>query len=372
MPISVPTKPIKHIGLLLPRFNAGGAERVMVDYANLLVKAGYQVTFFVGVAKGPYQQLLTNEVAVIELGQARILLAVLTLRKALKKHGVDVLIATLLNANLTAILATKLFGSGTAVVIREATTPSKAIQYGKRKVLYRMARQLFKKADSIIAVSQGVKTDLMQFYGLPDKLIKVIYNPNFISYSPEVPDHPFFQGDHKVILGVGRFVPVKNFPLLIQAFSKVQAQFPEARLLILGKKGLNLAEEERVQAKIDSLELETVIDILDFQPNIADYLSHAKLYVLSSDYEGLPNVLIQSLACGTAVVSTNCCTGVSEILDSGKFGKIVAVNNHDAMASAILAQLHSSAPSKQERFNRANFFAAEHTENKIVQLLNEI
>jgi glycosyltransferase involved in cell wall biosynthesis len=205
------------------------------------------------------------------------------------------------------------------------------------------ARIFYPWADGIVTVSQGVAKDLAQITGLPLERIRVIYNPvitpELREQTKETTDHPWFApGEPPVVLGAGRLVEQKDFPTLIRAFAQVRRVRP-ARLIILGSG----REQKRLEALVQDLSIEEDVGWLGFVKNPFAYMAHSAVFVLSSAWEGLPTVLIEAMAAGASVVSTNCESGPAEILDNGKYGSLVAVGNSEAMAEAILNVLSSTS-----------------------------
>ena len=163
--------------------------------------------------------------------------------------------------------------------------------------------------------------------------------PDSGALAREVPDHPWFApGQPPVILGVGRLTPQKDFPTLVRAFSQVR-RLRAARLVILGE-GEGRAE---LEALADELGVKEDLALPGFQNNALSYMAHSAVFVLSSAWEGLPTVLIEALAAGTRVVSTDCPSGPREILQDGRFGALVPVGDASALARAILETLERPA-----------------------------
>jgi glycosyltransferase involved in cell wall biosynthesis len=184
-------------------------------------------------------------------------------------------------------------------------------------------------------VSEGVKDDLARAGRLSLEQIRVVPNPVVTSELFEmaaVPiDHPWFvEGAPPVILGIGRLTTQKDFGTLIRAFAEVRGQ-REARLMILGEG----SERPALERLARELGVRDDVVLPGFVDNPFAFLKRAALFVLSSTYEGLPGVLIQALACGTPVVSTDCDSGPREILDGGRLGILVPVGDLDALANGI-------------------------------------
>jgi glycosyltransferase involved in cell wall biosynthesis len=194
-------------------------------------------------------------------------------------------------------------------------------------------------ADGIVAVSEGVAEHLSHTSGLPRDRITVIYNP---VVSPQLTDKarqaledPWFaRNQPPVILSVGRLTMAKDYPTLLRAFVLLRKR-REARLLILGS-GETRAELEQL---VRSLGIEQHVRMAGFVANPYAYMARAAVFVLSSAWEGLPGALIEAMACGCPVVSTDCRSGPAEILDHGRFGRLVPVGDAAKMAGAIALAL---------------------------------
>ena len=215
----------------------------------------------------------------------------------------------------------------------------------------------YPRADGVVAVSKGVADDLAVVIGLPRERITVIYNPvvtpELLQKAQEPIDHPWFHpGEPPVILGVGRLTKQKDFPTLIQAFALVRKERP-ARLIILGE-GEDRYELEEL---IRKLGIASDVDMPGFVDNPYKYMAYSTVFVLSSAWEGLPTVLIEAMACGCPVVSTNCHSGPAEILENGKYGKLVAVGDAAGLAEAMVGTL--DAPESLNVVRRAQDFGVE-------------
>jgi glycosyltransferase involved in cell wall biosynthesis len=166
-------------------------------------------------------------------------------------------------------------------------------------------------------------------------MVKVVYNPvltpSNLGQARESPDHPWLRaGQPPVVLGVGRLTRQKDFRLLIRCFAAVR-QRRCARLIILGE-GEQRAELEDL---VRELGLERDVSLPGYRDNAMAYMARSKVFVLSSAWEGLPTVLIEALAAGTQVVSTDCPSGPREILQGGRLGALVPVGDVDSMTRAV-------------------------------------
>ncbi len=278
----------------------------------------------------------------------------------LAREQPDALLSAKTHANLVAVLAAKTTGGRTRIVVSERSTISTVIQQSQ-KWRWRFVRPLLQKvypqADRIIAVSQGVADDISSYIGLTRERITTIYNPmrtEHIHAQSILPvSHPWFnevRGKIPIILAVGRLVPAKDFPTLLKAFAKVRSQRP-ARLMILGEG----RERPALVQMASELSFATDFSLPGFADNPYAFMAKASVFVLSSRLEGLPNALIEALACGCPVVSTNCRSGPQEILENGAFGPLVPVGDDQALAEAILQTLEHPPPVDRLQARAAEF-----------------
>jgi glycosyltransferase involved in cell wall biosynthesis len=196
-------------------------------------------------------------------------------------------------------------------------------------------RALYRYSHRIVAVSKGVAADLELNIGLPNNNVSVIYNPVVTSKMEELAQeslpHPWLTASSPpVVLGIGRLTYAKNFSLLIESFYDLRKEI-EAKLIILGEG----PDRPTLVNLISSLGLSRDVLLPGFVPNPYSFLKNCSIFVLSSRWEGLPTVLIEALACGAPVVSTDCPSGPREILQDGKLGALVPISDKLALTEAI-------------------------------------
>ncbi|MEO8139889.1 MAG: glycosyltransferase [Gemmatimonadota bacterium] len=327
---------------LIPSLRGGGAERVMVNLVRAWVEAGLPADLLVCQATGPYLEDVPAGVPVIDLRSRRVSRAVPAIASYLRTMRPTALLAALDHANVAALLARRLAGGRTRVVVSVHAAISQVARASagiKPKLLYGALRWTYPLADAIVAVSDGVAADLARTAHLSRSSIRVIYNP---IVTPELPmlaeqpvDHPWFTpGQPPVVLGVGRLEPQKDFGTLLEAFAIARRARP-LRLVILGE-GLQAVT---LRDRAEALGIARDVWFAGFQRNPYAFMRRAGVLALSSVYEGFGNVLVEAMACGTPVVSTDCESGPSEILDGGRLGALVSVGDSAALASAILTTL---------------------------------
>ena len=328
------------VAIYLRLLYGGGAERVMVNLMQSFVEQGLKVDLVMNKADGPYLSQVPPEVRIVDLKAPRMLAGLPKLAGYLRREKPMALLSGLHYNNEIALWAKALALSSTKVIVSEHNTLS---IHAQRRSTDRwsplLAKLFYPWADGIVAVSQGVAQDLAEVTGLPAERIKVIYNPiitpEMLANSQEPLERPWFEaGEPPVILGVGRLEPQKDFPTLLRAFAKVR-QVQPARLMILGSG----REREKLNSLVEELGLKEDVAIVGFVKNPYPYIRRSAVYVLSSAWEGFGNVVVEALAQGTPVVSTDCPNGPAEILDGGKYGELVSVGDTEAMAGAILKVL---------------------------------
>src|SRR5574337_901245 len=292
----------------------------------------------------------------------------------LRHEQPDVVLSAANHVNDAALWARYITRARTRLVVRASNYLRPPANYTRRDTqLFRpqLAGCFYSWADAIIAVSEGVTDNVARVTGLPRERITTIYNP---VVTPELYekmraplDHPWFSpGSPPVVLGVGRLVAQKDFPNLLKAFARVRAM-RKARLVILGE------GKERPALEVLARKLGVASDVAlpGFVLNPFPYMMRASVFVLSSAWEGLPGVLIEAMACGCPVASTDCPSGPAEILDSGAYGPLVPVGDEVALAKAIFSVLET--PPDPERLRaQAALFSVDRATDQYLQVLLEL
>ncbi|MBW4641435.1 MAG: glycosyltransferase [Goleter apudmare HA4340-LM2] len=327
------------IAIFLRCLYGGGAERVMLNLARHFLEQQLTVDMVVAFTAGSLIEQLPPGIRLIDLNAQSKLAILPKLVKYLQQEHPKTMLAALHYPCEMALLAKRIARVSTRVVVSEHNHLS---QEAKRtpqlsvKLTPLAARLFYPWADGIVAVSQGVTEDLAKVTQIPKERIDLIYNPvitpDLLSKAKVTVNHPWFQsGEPPVILAVGRLHPQKDYPTLIRAFAQVR-QIRQSRLVILGEG----TEAVNLNTLITELGLEEDVALLGFVDNPYAYIAKAAVFVLSSAWEGFGNVLVEALAVGTPVVSTNCESGPAEILANGKYGDLTPVGDSKQMAEVIL------------------------------------
>ncbi len=337
---------MKKISLVLPNLIGGGAERLALYLADDWIKHGFSVEIVLMERSGELIPLVNPKVKIIDLGAKRIRNVIPLLYKYIKSARPNVILVgmwPLTSVSIVAWLLTKKVGNMYVIdhnqlsesVLNELNFSAFYLKY--------IMKFTYPFSSGIMAVSHGVKKDLCRLAGINEKNIKVIYNPA----ATGVPSNIKVSNDEKKclwgsglqynILTVGSLNKQKNHELLIRAFFKISTKL-NAKLIILGEG----RERTNLENLILKLELGDRVDLAGFNSNPYPWYLTADLFVLSSNWEGLPTVLIEALECGLPIVSTNCPSGPDEILENGSYGKLVPMNNINALSDAIESSLMES------------------------------
>ena len=360
----------QRIAFLLPNLAGGGLERVTVNLLQALVHDDLNLDLVLAAAEGPYLKDVPPQVRVIDL-KTKIadrtqsaLKLVPPLIRYLQREQPTVLVAHMVWTNAIAVLAKLLSGQSVPVILWEQMPAIRP----QHPLVQQASKWLYPKASAVVAASAGVARHLEHQLAMPDASVQVIYNPvispSIVQKSQAEVNHPWLQpSEPPVFLAAGRLAEQKDYPTLLQAFAQVRQHRP-ARLLILGQGPLRPTLENLVA----DLGLTDDVEMLGFVSNPYAYMRRAAAFVLSSRWEGLPTVLIDALACGCNVVSTDCPHGPQEILDQGKYGSLVPVGDAIALAQAMQDVLDAPR-SPQELQNRASDFSLEQAAQAYLQLI---
>jgi glycosyltransferase involved in cell wall biosynthesis len=328
---------------VLPDLNGGGAERVALTLAQDLLVQGHEVDIVLTHSGGELIPLVPTGARLFELKAKRFRHALLRLMSYFRERRPQATHALMWPVTIVTIFAHRLARNPGRLVVSEHTTLSG--HYGNdKKAMSRIRRSTslwYGAADARICVSEGAARDLVALSGLPRDKFDVIYNPVVPpAIMPVGSDtlRSLWPGGGARILSVGSFKAAKNHALLIRAFAKVAQQLA-ASLLILGEGQLR----NDMEALVEELGVADRVNMPGFAVDPWPMYASADVFVLSSDYEGYGNVLLEAMHSGLTVVSTDCENGPREILDDGRYGRLVSVGNADALANAIIEAIADPA-----------------------------
>ncbi|HCP44424.1 MAG TPA: hypothetical protein DIU15_00080 [Deltaproteobacteria bacterium] len=328
----------RRIALFLPRLDGGGAERTQLVLAERWIQQGHRVDLIVLQREGALADEIPEGVRVIELRAQRVRGAILTLARTLRRDKPDVLLACLNHANVAAVIAHGLAGSNARLALQQQSSlPSLCADRAQlfARLLTWSMHASYPWADHIVAPSERIQYELVQHLRLPTSRVSRVHNPIHISDIQEQALEPsgiawLDEKEHKVVLAAGRLVPMKGFDILIESLARLPAN-DHIRTVILGEG----EERESLQSQIQAAGLSDRVQLAGFVSNPAAAMARADLFVLPSRWEPFGNVLVEAMSTGTPVVAARCAGGPNEILESGRWGKLVAPGDPEALAQAL-------------------------------------
>lgn len=398
------TKNASRIAVFLPSLSGGGVAHMMPQLAAGLAGRGHPVDLVVARTDAAYLAEIPASVNVVTLreapswrgrlavlggdprGAADLLRPVLLPRKGawelrylpdlvayLRRARPAALISGKIYPNLLAIWAKHLAGVDTRIVVSEHVDtrqagPGPKAHMWRQRFREPLVRRYYPWAENIVGVSEGVAEDLVRRLGLPRERIATIYNPvmgdGVLEKSRQPVEHPWYAaGEPPVVISAGRLNVQKDFPTLLRAFARLRAGRP-ARLMILGEGELRSELEDLAR----TLGIAEDFALPGWAPNPIAHMARASMFALSSAWEGFGNVLVEALACGCPVVSTDCPSGPAEILDGGRYGRLAPVGDDRALADAMAATLDSPLPPDVLR-KRADVFSVDTAVDRYLQLI---
>lgn len=324
----------KKIAILLPNLNGGGAENMRVNLAIYWLRLNYSVEFVLLDKKGILIEKLPSTINVVDLKVKRYRTLLIPLIKYLKSTDADILLVAMWPLTVFAILANIFVRNKVLkVVVSEHSILSNSYE-GKgvlhRAILNYSMKWLFPRADARIGVSHGVVKDIVKNTKLSIDTFNIIYNPAACNVLPK-PKYLNISNKYKIVTA-GSFKLVKNHKLLISSLKVLKCKYDlDVILYILGSGSLFNDYKEYIK----KLDLSDSVIFPGFINDPKEYFLSCDLFVLSSNHEGFGNVIVEAMQCGVPIISTDCESGPREILENGKYGKLVPVGDANALAEAM-------------------------------------
>jgi glycosyltransferase involved in cell wall biosynthesis len=324
-----------HIAMLLPDLRIGGAQRVILTLARAFSEKGVSVDLVVGLEDGDLRHEIPDGVRLVPLcstmpvfGAAGLgMLMLLRLHRYLRRNAPDALLSTLSRTNLVAVAARMLARSSARLVLREASH----LENVGNPVVLQLMRRLYRHSDAVVALTTEMHLELERVLRLPPEKVKVIPNPvdlERIRVQAAQPLPASFSMQRPFMLTVGRFAQPKDFVTLLRAFARIVSK-QHVDLVIVGEG----PDRPVIEAEIRALLLRDHVKLVGFDSNPYRWMSQACLFVLSSRWEGCPNVVLEARALGLPVLSTD--YGASARLMVQGAGEVVPINDEIAMARAM-------------------------------------
>ncbi|UJL45915.1 glycosyltransferase [Virgibacillus sp. NKC19-16] len=361
----------KSVLFFIYQMGAGGAARTLLNIINNLDRTKFTPILVTLNYNGSYEEYIKSDVTFIKLETKRLRSAIFPLAKVIREEKADIVFSTIPNYNTIAILANLFAFTGAKNIVREAAFLGGSPKENIKLLAYGM---LYKLSSKVIALSEGVKENIIKQYKVKSEKIKVIYNPvdldsieNNIKHGQVAGAHQaIFNANEKIIITAGRLVKDKDHETLLRAFAKVNERI-HAKLVILGEGEL----EEDLKRTAHEHHVQDKVHFIGFQQNPYIYFKQADVFVLSSKREGFGHVLAEALATGTPVVSTNAKPGAREVLNYGEFGRMCEVGNAEEMADKIYEILTLNKEQTAQIIDKGLTRANEFNAKKIVKQYEE-
>jgi glycosyltransferase involved in cell wall biosynthesis len=337
----------------------GGAERVFLSLAKQF-KTDHDVTFVTDSSSGDtYTILAENDIKVINLESKRTLFSIFKFRKIIDELNPDVILSAYPDTNAAAIISTALSKVNPKVLVTEHA--SIVEHFKNRSALTRfkikfIIKNLYPYADKVVAVSEGVMNDLLPLVNVMDKCC-YIHNPVRFESKQPILRKDIINNTTKInIIAVGRVTPQKDYTTLIKAVNILLNDGIDIQLNIVG--GVHDQKEmDNLKGLVSSLDIGKNIFFLGFRCDIDCLYQSSDLFVLSSAWEGFGNVIVEAMSFGLPIISTNCRSGPSEILEYGKYGRLVEVGDYEGLAENIKLELKTPSSTVKQRILRAADFS---------------
>jgi len=366
----------RKILFVIPSLIRGGTQQVLVQLVNSIDKNRYDILLVLFENIVDYRKELDPSINIVILNKKSkldIFKLVIKLRKIIHDYKPAVVMSLSHYANIVTALPILSLKREFKFIVCEHGYPTKYLpDIGLAHLRKIMMRISYARAYIIVAVSNGIKEILEKTFDVKPGKITVIHNPISLEEIRdkclEEIEHPYFENKNtNVIITAGRLTKEKRYDLLLKAFALASKEKENIRLIILGKGKL----QGKLEALASRLNIEKYVDFAGFQSNPFVWISKANMFVLSSDHEGFPMVLLESMACGTPVISTDCTSGPGEIITSGKNGILVPTGDEEALAGAIL-DLVGNDEKRNRLSEEAKKRVQEFEVGKIIKQYNEL
>ncbi len=329
---------------MVPSLAGGGAERICVSIIRNIDRKKFEPGIILFEKRGSYLQEIREDVVIYDLKKKNRFDFLKLLRLSVRIFSElkpDIVISFLSYANFINVLSKilsfpKIPGK---IIISERNYSSIYLKYERmRKIKEILLRVLYRRAGKVVVIAEGIKEDLINTFRIPHEKIIVIYNGIDVNEIEKLGSEPvnsvLFNDSVPIVIACGSLTFKKNFSFLLYAFSEV-LKVLDAKLIIMGEG----EEKEKLTGLSEKLKIGSRVFFPGFQKNPFKFIKSADVFALSSRWEGFGNVIVEAMACGVPVVSTNCPSGPGEIITDGKNGLLVDVADVKGMSEAILKLL---------------------------------
>lgn len=368
------------IGLLLQSFENGGVQKVIINLNNGFIKNGIKTEIVAATNSGAMKNLLDENTKIIDLkldkykGDYKFLFGINKIKKYILSNCPDIIVASPGFSTIALLIANKLSKNKTKTILMVDNKIS-LLRQGKlkHKISYIIYKKLYKYADYVVVAHDNGKNDIIEHFKLEEEKVVRIYHPlidtNYINNIHNI-NHKFFKDNNYVLCTVGRLVQEKNYDLLIKIINDLKKEINNVKLLIIGEG----PEKEKLQKLIDINNLNNDVELIGYYDKPLEYMNKSDLYVLSSRQEAFGIVLVEALACGLKIVSTDCKSGgQKEILANGTYGYLCKPNDFNDLRQKILLAYNDNRKEKiKENIDRGLEFSIENSVSEYIKLFRRI
>lgn len=361
------------ITVLIKNLQHGGAQKVCITICKELVKRNYVLELWIlDISKTTLIKQLPQNIKIVDLKEQNVRHSFIKLIKLFRKKKPSNLLIFNVELTILAIIIKRVFSFNTRIIFRSINTLSQAFQFPnsiwEKYFALKVIKLFLPMCDTIIAQSNGMRKDLIKYFNIDENHVITIPNPaiNLLMTDPANHSSKMREND---FLFVGRLQPQKGLVNLLKIFADAHKQRSDFRLIIVGEG----PEEERLKSLVNSLGLNSSVTLAGYQSNTLKYFEKAKATMLTSVYEGFPNVLVESIAAGTPVISFNCPSGPDDIIEPGINGILVPNQNLKAFTEAILSVANNNIQfSKQKIIKTSKKFSVEVVVDKYEQIIKNL
>ncbi len=353
---------------ILADLDSGGAQRVMLTIIRHLNRKMFKPELLVIRPGGRMSREVPEDIRVSYAWPHRVRYSLVSVFLHCWSRRPDVIISTLGHLNLYLLCGRFLFPRNMRVLVREANTASISLDSSERSQFYRfLYRQLYPRSDKVICSSKYMRNDLIRNFGIPPQKISVIPNPVDTARIKSLcrsGNNPYRSGKIHLV-AVGWLIHQKGFDLLLKSFEYAVGQLSDLHLTIVG----DGPQREPLTRMAEDLGIRKRVSFVGHKDNPYLYMANADLFISSSRWEGLPNAVLESLACGTPVIAFDCPGGTNEIVRDGDNGWLVTGEDWESLSEKIVKLVKSK---KWRELKSDQLLPEKFESSRVVKLYEEL
>ena len=367
---------MKKISFIIPSFDVGGTESSFIRMANSLSEEQFSTELVYWFQGGDLRKLIKPKVITTKLKVSNLFSLLMQLIKYYDKSKPDIVHTSMYMIGNISLIA-RIFSAHKPKIIIGARSDFTSICKTSKNLfdellLRKLSAVLFKKSDQIVAVSSGVRADLIASLNLNPSKVIVIYNGILTKAhragNSQLPNHQWYSMENIcIITSIGRLSPEKGIYELVCAFKKAVEVNKNLRLIIIGEG----EEKQKIDKYINDHCLKDYVQILEFRDDYYSYLDHSDIYVLNSYFEGMPSILVEAVSTNAKIISTDCKHGPNELLEGVEGSQLIEVNNENQLLKAI-NKFSTSKKIERTGVEHLEEFYIEQSTKKYIEIFNNL